>query len=250
MGRRGRRARCRAERPESRPRHPRPGQCPEGRRPAGQHVRRLQGRRHGHGHDRVREARHRDLRPRVGPGALSPVQQVRLCLSARGHPPVSSERRRGGERSGGLPDDSRQGQTGRRPSVQPADLEPRLHRLRLLRERLSREAGEGARHGPGRILCREFRRLGVRAEALRQGRRLRPLHRQGQPVPAAPPRVLCGLCRLRRDSLRETPHAALRRPRLLGERHRLLPGLGLGHAGHPVHRQPRRPRSRLDELAL
>ena len=50
--------------------------------------------------------------------------------------------------------------------------------------------------------------------------------RQGQPVQAAPARVLRRLRRLRRDPLRQAGHPAVRRPHVYRQRHRLLLHLG------------------------
>ena len=65
-----------------------------------------------------------------------PVQQLRLCLPARDHPSLRSDRGRGQERTGSRQDRSGQGRQGQgRLSVHDGHFSARLHGLRRLRQR-------------------------------------------------------------------------------------------------------------------
>ena len=117
-------------------------------------------------------------------------------------------------------------------------------RLRLPRE------GKGHQDGPDREVEIAAGAVGLRPYDKRQGRGLRPVDRQGQSVPPAASRILGGLRRLRRDAIRKAHDAALRRPRLLGQRDRMLAGLGRRYARNPLHEEQGRKRPRVVELAL
>ena len=80
--------------------------------------------------------------------------------------------------------------------------------------------------------------------------RARGQHGQGQPVQEAAARVLGLLRRLRRDLLRPPGDPALRRPHVRGQRHRLLLDLGQPGRYRSLHHHRRRPRPRVEQLAL
>ena len=104
-----------------------------------------------------------------------------------------------------------------------------LHQLRQLRGLLSQER-QGPAHGPGPRGIPGPDQLELPANHPREERPLRQVHPEGQPVPPAPGGVQRRLRRLRRDPVCEAADPAVRRQDVPGQRHRLHPGLGRGHA--------------------
>ena len=131
-----------------------------------------------------------------------------------------------------------------------------LHGLHALRRRVPREGqvepeAQVARHGaPEAPARRRARKLRLLPRPARSGPHDGPPRREGRPVPPAALRVLGRLLRLRRDPVREAPHAALRRPRAHRERHGVLVDLRRQPPDDPLPDERGRPRPGLVELAL
>ena len=132
----------------------------------------------------------------------------------------------------------------------------RLHRLLALRDDVPGEgqgqsAPQGDRHDAAGAAAR------VRADQLRllprpaRGRsHARQARREEHAVPAAALRVLGRVRRLRRDAVHQADDAALRRPCGHRQRHRLLVHLRRQPADDALHREPRRARAGMGQLAL
>ena len=152
----------------------------------------------------------------------------------RGDPALSPLRGRKSGGPGRLCDRTRQRRG--RPAFLPAVQHHGLHRLRLLRGLLPAEgqgSEDGACNGPGPAYRA---RLGIRPDRFRKGC-VQERHGERQPVQAASVRVLRGLCRLRGNPLCQAADSAVRRPDVLGQCHRLHPGLGRCHAFHSLYLQ-------------
>ena len=170
-----------------------------------------------------------------------------LRLPARRHPPIPAHRRGKGRRAAGLPDDARNREQG--PPLLDAGQPRRLHgcascvsvcpakekAIKMVPIEKSKSLPEQWAYG-----------LTI---SDKEGA-FEPVDRQGQSVPPAASRILGGLRRLRRDAIRKAHDAALRRPRLLGQRDRMLAGLGRRYARNPLHEEQGRKRPRVVELAL
>ena len=181
---------------------------PHGRRPlAGVRLRGARRRPVRAGRRCLREAWRGRERARLGRRDVHPVQQLRLRVPARHHPPVRPHGGRGRRSPGRHEARPRQGQGSGRLSVHAGHLSARLHGLR----RVHRAVPHGlADHGAGRGRAR--RAGGVRLLCGPCGRQARAgrHQRQGKPVQAAFAGILGRLCRLRRDLLREAGHPDVR----------------------------------------
>ena len=135
-------------------------------------------------------------------------------------------------------EDERQGCRG--PAICRRRLGDGLLGLRHLRGRVPGQ-GEGPCH-------EEPEHPGGRAEELRlrgeegfqETSAAGQEHSQGQPVRAAPARVLRRMRGLRRDPVRQAHYPALWRPDVCRQRHRLLLHLGRQRTVHPLHGEQRR----------
>ena len=187
--------------------------------------------------------------PAVGCRQVHPVQPVLVRVPARHHPPLRPDRRGGRGRPRGHQARARQGQGPGGLQVHHGRISPldcmgcgvcvgAVPGRRLAEDGAHRERADPA----GRVrLLRGQRRRQARAA----GR-----HRQGQPVQAAPARVLRRLRRLRRDLLRAPGHPAVRRPHVRCQRHGLLVDLGRSRRHVAVHGEQGRPRPRVEQLAV
>ena len=197
--------------------------------------------------------------PGLGPDDLHPVQQVRAGLPARGHPRQGLRpRRRWRSAPGHLQVDRLQG-----PRVQGAEVHDPggargLHRLQPVRRWSARPRTRRTR-GTRRST---WRRSAPLREAERDELRLLP-----RPARAGPQRGQRSTSRARSSSqplfeysgacagCGETPYLKLL-TQLFGDRaadrqrHRLLVDLRRQPADHALHREPRRPRPGLVQLAL
>ncbi len=225
------------------------------RRPAGE---RHAHRRHfPHRHHAMGEAQHRARNPRMGPGALHPVRQVRAGVPARRDPRQGVRRRAPGRRAAHLQGRARALEGHERPEVHPAGGARGLHRLHAVRGVLPGERQEGSeapRHQHGAAAAHTRIRsgqLGVLPEHPRN-RPQDPLHEpgEGRAVAAAAVRVLRRLLRLRRNPLREADDAALRRPHADRQCHRLLLDLRRQPAHHALLRERGGPGADVVQLAV
>ena len=165
----------------------------------------------------------------------------------------------GGSRGGsaGLPAQGVQVARPARSSIDHPGRPGRLHRLRCVRGRLSREEQDrcqpqGHQHGARR------RSSGSRARALGHlpdhpaagSGRPAARHDQGLAGAGAAVRVLGRLRRLWRDALPAARQPAVRRPHDRGQRHGLLVHLWRQPADHALDGQRGGPRTRLGQLAV
>jgi pyruvate-ferredoxin/flavodoxin oxidoreductase len=194
-------------------------------------------------HRALREAQHRARDPRLGPGRLHPVQQVRAGLPARRHP--------------------RQGLRPARPWGAPADLPVRsLPPGECPGQRYTLQVAPEDCTGCSLCVqvCPAKDKTNPKHKAINMVPSRRCLEkranwdfflaprsptapaldlttRQGHAVPGAALRVLRRLRRLRRDALPQAAHAALRRPPAHRQRHRLLLHLRRQPADHALLHQ-------------
>ena len=133
----------------------------------------------------------------------------------------------------------------------------RLHRLRRVRRRLSRQEQDrlepqGDQHGAGRRPPR--RRAGavglLPVHPAARPRCAAARHGQGHPGPRTALRVLRRVRRLRRDAVHPPRQPALRRPDDRGQRDGLLVDLRRQPADDAMDRERRRARTGLEQLAL
>ena len=219
---------------------------------------RAAGRRHVPDRDgEVREAGDRPDDPCLGSGDLHRLRQVRDGLPPRDDPDEGLPVRRRRGRAGRLPPQGVPLAGPARPSTHDPGRARRLHRLRCLRRRLSRQEQDRHepqvdQHGAGRRASRRracpLGLLPVDPAARSQPDPAR--FGQGQPGPRAPLRVLGGVRRLRRDALHPAGQPALRRPHDRGQRDRLLVDLRRQPADDAMDGQRGRARPGLEQLAL
>ena len=207
-------------------------------------------------HLAVGEARDRPRGPGLGREDLHPVQQVRVRLPARGDPREGLRRGRARQGAGHLQVLRLQGRRVQGEEVHDPGGPRGLHRLQPVRDGLPGQGqvepeAQGDRHDADAAAARgrggQLPVLPGPAGAQARGGQARP---QGHAVPPAALRVLRRVLRLRRDALPQADDAALRRPRGDRERHRLLVDLRRQPADDALHRQRRRPRAGVVQLAL
>ena len=142
-----------------------------------------------------------------------------------GERPIASARMRVRGRLGG-PGDSREGI--RRTDLPPRDFPSRLYRVRRLRQRLSRSGDracdEAARRRPRRVGPAPG--LRVEVHFIQAASRGTDPDSEGKPVRASAARVLGSVRGMRRNAVRQAPHATVRRPDDRRQHGRMHGGLG------------------------
>ena len=160
-------------------------------------------------------------------GDLHPVQSMRAGVSACGHPGQGVRRRPARRRAADVQVRALQGARVQGAGVHDSGGARGLHRLQPVRERLpgqgsDQPATQSDRHAPaGAAPRRRAGQLRVLSRPARhRARRSAESRSQDVAVPRAAVRVLGGVRRVRRNAVHQAAHAALRRPRPGGERHR------------------------------
>ncbi len=172
-----------------------------------------------------------------------------LRLSARIHPAVPAQRGRSGSEARRLRDHPGDRQRAGGSAVPDSGIGSGLPGMRQLRRYLSCQ-DEGAHHGTARDADGRSAQLGIRYDAVRQERFDEAHDGQGQSVRAAVLRVLGCVCRLRRDSVRQSRNAAVRRPHDDRQCDRLFFDLRRIGSVDALHEGPQRPRTLLGELPV
>ena len=179
---------------------------------------------------------------------MHPVQPVRIRVPACHHSSLRPDRGRGGSGSPKTTLIPAKGQGRRWSAVHACHLSARLHGLQRLRGSVPHEFVVHSSPQRTNLPSREV--FDYCVAEVSDKPEIQGCHGQGQPVQAAPARVLRRMCRLRSDCVCPSGHPAVRRSHVHFQRNGLLFDLGRSCCHVSVHGEQRGPRSRMGQLLV